>query len=62
MLAEAGAVTLLGLATGALAGWVLSRGLVRVLTGVFDPPPSALAVPWLYLGTLASSSWPASGR
>ena len=24
--------------------------LVRVLTGVFDPPPDALAIPWSYLG------------
>ena len=23
--------------------------LVKVLTGVFDPPPDALAVPWGYL-------------
>jgi putative ABC transport system permease protein len=28
--------------------------LVAVLSGVFDPPPAALAVPWGYLaGTLA---------
>jgi hypothetical protein len=25
------------------------RMLVKVLTGVFDPPPSAIAVPWPYL-------------
>jgi putative ABC transport system permease protein len=24
--------------------------LVKVLTGVFDPPPDALSVPWVYLG------------
>jgi putative ABC transport system permease protein len=23
--------------------------LVKVLTGVFDPPPSTIAVPWTYL-------------
>ncbi len=23
---------------------------MKVLTGVFDPPPSVSAVPWLYLG------------
>jgi putative ABC transport system permease protein len=41
------------LVTGAIgstaAGWVLSHMLVKVLTGVFDPPPSVLAVPWLYI-------------
>jgi len=26
--------------------------LVTVLTGVFDPPPEALAVPWAYLVVL----------
>jgi putative ABC transport system permease protein len=24
-----------------------------VLTGVFDPPPTNIAIPWLYLGSLA---------
>ena len=51
---EAAAVTLGGLATGAAAGWLLSMMLVKVLTGVFDPPPTGLAVPWAYLtATLA---------
>ena len=27
--------------------------LVKVLTGVFDPPPEHLAVPWAYLGIVA---------
>jgi putative ABC transport system permease protein len=26
--------------------------LIKVLTGVFDPPPDYLSVPWLYLGGL----------
>ncbi|MEV8638731.1 ABC transporter permease [Streptosporangium sp. NPDC051023] len=46
-------ILLVGLATavlGALAGWGLSHMLVAILTGVFDPPPSGLAVPWGYLG------------
>ncbi|MGI8512835.1 MAG: FtsX-like permease family protein [Solirubrobacteraceae bacterium] len=33
-----------GLATG------LTGVLVKVLTGVFDPPPDYLSVPWGYLG------------
>ena len=46
---EAAAVTAAGLAGGALIAWALSRMLVTVLTGVFDPPPSSIAVPWTYL-------------
>ncbi|MGD6740602.1 FtsX-like permease family protein [Streptomyces sp. BH106] len=38
-----------GLAGGALIGWLLSQMLVKVLTGVFDPPPAHLAAPVLYL-------------
>jgi putative ABC transport system permease protein len=49
---EALFVTAGGLAVGAVAGWVLSHMLVKVLTGVFDPPPAALAVPWSYLTTV----------
>jgi putative ABC transport system permease protein len=30
--------------------------LVKVLTGVFDPPPAHLAVPWGYLLVVAASS------
>ena len=47
--ARPAAVTTGGLLIGALGGGVLSLMLVAVLTGVFDPPPSALAVPWSYL-------------
>jgi putative ABC transport system permease protein len=46
---EAAVMTLGGLASGALIGWTLSQMLVKVLTGVFDPPPSTLSVPWPYL-------------
>ncbi len=52
MWAEALFVTAGGLSAGALGGWVLSHMLVKVLTGVFDPPPAALAVPWSYLITV----------
>ena len=30
--------------------------IVKVLTGVFDPPPSTLAVPWAYLGLVFAAS------
>jgi putative ABC transport system permease protein len=49
VLSEAAVVTAGGLAGGGLIAWLLSRMLVKVLTGVFDPPPSAIAVPWPYL-------------
>jgi putative ABC transport system permease protein len=42
-----------GAILGATAGWVLAQMLVKVLTGVFDPPPEDLAVPWAYLGIVA---------
>lgn len=48
--AEAGFVAVAGALAGAVSGWALSLMLVRVLTGVFDPPPDHLAVPWAYLG------------
>ncbi len=51
--AEAALVTLGGLATGAVLAAALSQMLVKVLTGVFDPAPSHLAVPWTYLGTVS---------
>jgi putative ABC transport system permease protein len=38
-----------GIIGGTVTGWVLSQMLVKVLTGVFDPPPTALTVPWGYL-------------
>ncbi|TMU92885.1 ABC transporter permease [Streptomyces sp. DASNCL29] len=47
---EAAALTTAGLAGGALIGWALTQMLVKVLTGVFDPPPATVAVPWPYLG------------
>jgi putative ABC transport system permease protein len=52
---EAATIVVLGLALGAVLGAVLSRVLVAVLTGVFDPPPSALAVPWTYLAVLGTA-------
>ncbi len=45
-------VVTIGLVVGAVVGGALSYLLVKILTGVFDPPPAHLAWPWLYL-TLA---------
>jgi putative ABC transport system permease protein len=53
---EAVVLAVLGLAAGGVIGWLLSEMLVKVLTGVFDPPPSVIAVPWLYLGGVVGST------
>ena len=54
MTAEAVVLAVGGLAAGAGVGWALSQVLVAVLTGVFDPPPAGITVPWLYLGGAAA--------
>jgi putative ABC transport system permease protein len=46
---EAAFVTVVGIALGALTGWGTGQVLVKSLTGVFDPPPGSLSVPWGYL-------------
>ncbi|MDQ2710062.1 MAG: ABC transporter permease, partial [Actinomycetota bacterium] len=46
VIAEAAVVLLAGLLGAAAISWGLTQMLIRVLTGVFDPPPSAAAVPW----------------
>ncbi|AYF74146.1 ABC transporter permease [Nocardia yunnanensis] len=51
--AEIAVTVLTATVLGAALGWVLSELLVAVLTGVFDPPPTNLAVPWGYLGIVA---------
>ncbi|MFI6685919.1 FtsX-like permease family protein [Streptomyces sp. NPDC050485] len=56
VLTEAIVLTAGGLAGGALIGWALSEMLVKVLTGVFDPPPAALAVPGGYLTLTAAAA------
>jgi len=51
---EASLILLGGLAAGAVTGTLLSRMLVTVLTGVFDPAPAHLAVPWGYLAAVVA--------
>ncbi|GAC1484040.1 MAG: hypothetical protein NVS1B5_03960 [Gemmatimonadaceae bacterium] len=38
-----------GMVLGFLTGFAIAQMLVKVLTGVFDPPPESLAIPWVYL-------------
>jgi putative ABC transport system permease protein len=49
---EAIFVTLGGVILGVLSGWGLSFIIIKILTGVFDPPPAHLSVPWAYLAAL----------
>jgi putative ABC transport system permease protein len=52
------AVTILagGGVVGLGLGWLVAFVLVKVLAGVFDPPPEALTVPWTYLLLLCASA------
>ncbi|MDX6714837.1 MAG: putative transport system permease protein, partial [Baekduia sp.] len=43
-------VTVGGLVLGTVIAVGISDLLIKVLTGVFDPPPDVLSVPWTYLG------------
>ncbi|MGB8621226.1 MAG: hypothetical protein WCD16_00285, partial [Paracoccaceae bacterium] len=43
-----------GLILGAVSGIVTAQMMVKLLTGVFDPPPEALVVPWAYLALVAA--------
>ncbi|GAA1151984.1 ABC transporter permease [Nocardioides aquiterrae] len=45
-------VLVVGTVIGLAAGWALASLTVTVLTGVFDPPPTSLAVPWTYLAVV----------
>jgi putative ABC transport system permease protein len=42
-------VTIGGLLFGGVIAFGITRMLVKVLTGVFDPPPDFLSIPWTYL-------------
>jgi len=53
VLAEAAILIACGLTAGAVLGAALSRMLVSVLTGVFDPPPTTLTTPAIYLTATA---------
>jgi putative ABC transport system permease protein len=51
---ETAIVTVGGFVLGAAIAAVVSRMLVKILTGVFDPPPDVLAIPWGYLGAVGA--------
>ncbi len=39
---------------GVILGFGIAQMLVTVLTGIFDPPPEILSVPWIYLALLVA--------
>jgi putative ABC transport system permease protein len=41
---------------GIVLGFGIAQMLVTLLTGVFDPPPETLAIPWLYLALMATAA------
>lgn len=41
-----------GMALGFLTGFAIAQMLVKLLTGVFDPAPQSLSIPWTYLSVL----------
>lgn len=49
---EALFIFLSGAIVGTMTGIGLAWMLIKLLTGVFDPPPDYLSVPWFYLVTL----------
>ncbi|PZS17830.1 MAG: ABC transporter permease [Pseudonocardiales bacterium] len=61
IVSEAAVLAVFGLTAGSVIGWLLSHMLVKVLTGVFDPPPSVIAVPWAYLSSVAGIAIAAFG-
>jgi putative ABC transport system permease protein len=54
---EAFLIMIAGSILGYLAGVVVAWLLVRLLTGVFDPPPDRLMLPWLYLWVLFAATF-----
>lgn len=53
---EARALVVAGVLGGAAIGIIIAYLLVKVLTGIFDPPPASATVPWGYLASWSRSS------
>jgi putative ABC transport system permease protein len=52
---EAAFVSVGGAILGGVGGWSLAWVIVRILTGVFDPPPDHLSIPWVYVSVVATA-------
>ncbi|HEY9595738.1 MAG TPA: FtsX-like permease family protein [Spirochaetia bacterium] len=49
---EALLILVVGVVVGGVLGFGVAQVLTKMLTGIFDPPPDALAIPWGYLTSL----------
>jgi putative ABC transport system permease protein len=47
---EARGLVVCGAAGGLVIGATIAYMLVKVLTGIFDPPPAGGSIPWAFLG------------
>ena len=52
---EARAIVVAGVLGGLLTGTLIAAQLVKVLTGIFDPPPEHPAIPWTFVGTVLAA-------
>lgn len=52
LLIEIGYAVVAGAVLGLIVGLGFAQMLIQILTSIFDPPPSALAVPWSSLGLI----------
>jgi putative ABC transport system permease protein len=52
---EARAVVIAGLVGGLLTGTLIAAELVKVLTGIFDPPPQHPAIPWAFVASVLAA-------
>jgi putative ABC transport system permease protein len=58
---ESAFVTAGGLLLGTVVAIGITNMLVKVLTGVFDPPPDFLSIPWTYLAAVVALTLAAVG-
>ncbi|GAC1305267.1 MAG: hypothetical protein NVSMB19_16620 [Vulcanimicrobiaceae bacterium] len=61
LIGEATAVVAVGAVFGSALGLGIAQVLVKLLTGVFDPPPETLAIPWPYVLGLAGAAVVSTG-
>ena len=52
---EARSIVLAGVVGGLLTGTLVAAELVKVLNGIFDPPPQRPAIPWTFVGALLAA-------
>ena len=52
---EARAIVLAGVVGGLVTGGLIAAELVKVLTGIFDPPPQHPAIPWTFVGAVLAT-------